>query len=185
MACDVKGIYEMGNRVLSRLGKGVQAGMDCYLGQYEDKQILIQCDGYDSYSFRVYEKVGDRQNIVLETHLTSNRNIASKDELLRDMLHHRTCDGDCPGFRRKTHKRAYEIYLQREGKDGNELDDWLKAESETLGELELKFSGDWEVATILPQDPHPIYGKTWGPYPCVILKRGEWMYHLESLASNL
>jgi Protein of unknown function (DUF2934) len=29
--------------------------------------------------------------------------------------------------------RAYEIYLQRGGEDGSELDDWLQAEQEILG----------------------------------------------------
>ena len=29
--------------------------------------------------------------------------------------------------------RAHEIYLQRGGEDGNELDDWLEAEEEILG----------------------------------------------------
>lgn len=30
--------------------------------------------------------------------------------------------------------RAYEIYLQRGGGDGNDVQDWLQAESELLGE---------------------------------------------------
>ena len=30
-------------------------------------------------------------------------------------------------------ERAYEIYLQRGGEDGGELDDWLQAEQEILG----------------------------------------------------
>jgi hypothetical protein len=29
--------------------------------------------------------------------------------------------------------RAHEIYLQRGGEDGSELDDWLQAEQELLG----------------------------------------------------
>jgi hypothetical protein len=29
--------------------------------------------------------------------------------------------------------RAHEIYLERGGEDGNELDDWLEAEEEILG----------------------------------------------------
>jgi hypothetical protein len=29
--------------------------------------------------------------------------------------------------------RAHEIYLQRGGEDGSELDDWLEAEQEILG----------------------------------------------------
>jgi hypothetical protein len=29
--------------------------------------------------------------------------------------------------------RAHEIYLERGGEDGNELDDWLQAEQEILG----------------------------------------------------
>lgn len=29
--------------------------------------------------------------------------------------------------------RAHEIYLERGGEDGNELDDWLQAEEEILG----------------------------------------------------
>ena len=29
--------------------------------------------------------------------------------------------------------RAHEIYLERGGEDGNELDDWLEAEQEILG----------------------------------------------------
>ena len=32
--------------------------------------------------------------------------------------------------------RAYEIYLQRGGGDGNDVQDWLQAESELLGETE-------------------------------------------------
>lgn len=30
-------------------------------------------------------------------------------------------------------ERAYEIYLQRGGEDGGEMDDWLQAEQEILG----------------------------------------------------
>ena len=30
-------------------------------------------------------------------------------------------------------QRAHEIYLQRGGQDGSELDDWLQAEQEILG----------------------------------------------------
>jgi Protein of unknown function (DUF2934) len=30
--------------------------------------------------------------------------------------------------------RAYEIFLQRGGSDGNELEDWLRAERELLGD---------------------------------------------------
>ena len=30
-------------------------------------------------------------------------------------------------------ERAHEIYLQRGGEDGSELDDWLQAEQEILG----------------------------------------------------
>ena len=30
-------------------------------------------------------------------------------------------------------RRAHEIYLERGGEDGFELDDWLQAEQETLG----------------------------------------------------
>ena len=30
-------------------------------------------------------------------------------------------------------QRAHEIYLQRGGEDGSELDDWLQAEQELLG----------------------------------------------------
>jgi len=30
-------------------------------------------------------------------------------------------------------ERAHEIYLERGGEDGNELDDWLQAEQEILG----------------------------------------------------
>ena len=30
-------------------------------------------------------------------------------------------------------RRAYEIYLQRGGQEGGELDDWLQAEQEILG----------------------------------------------------
>ena len=29
--------------------------------------------------------------------------------------------------------RAHEIYLQRDGQDGSELDDWLQAEAELTG----------------------------------------------------
>lgn len=32
--------------------------------------------------------------------------------------------------------RAYEIYLQRGGTDGNDVQDWLQAESELLAEAE-------------------------------------------------
>ncbi|HEY6466907.1 MAG TPA: DUF2934 domain-containing protein [Candidatus Acidoferrales bacterium] len=32
--------------------------------------------------------------------------------------------------------RAYEIYLQRGGADGNDVQDWLQAESELLAEAE-------------------------------------------------
>jgi hypothetical protein len=31
-------------------------------------------------------------------------------------------------------RRAYEIYLERDGHGGNELDDWLQAEAELRGE---------------------------------------------------
>jgi Protein of unknown function (DUF2934) len=33
--------------------------------------------------------------------------------------------------------RAYEIYLQRGGEDGNELNDWLAAEKELNGSLQM------------------------------------------------
>ncbi len=37
-------------------------------------------------------------------------------------------------------ERAHEIYLERGGQDGTELDDWLQAEQEILG-TESKISG--------------------------------------------
>jgi hypothetical protein len=35
-------------------------------------------------------------------------------------------------------QRAHEIYLERGGEDGNELDDWLQAEQEILGSEPLR-----------------------------------------------
>lgn len=32
-------------------------------------------------------------------------------------------------------QRAYELYLERGGADGNELDDWLRAEDEISGKM--------------------------------------------------
>ena len=40
-------------------------------------------------------------------------------------------------LQQRIRNRAYEIYLQRGGQDGSELDDWLQAEQEILSsELE-------------------------------------------------
>jgi hypothetical protein len=110
-------------------------------------------------------------------------------DLLRDMLHHDFCDEYCPGFNGWVAKRAYEIYQHRDYEPGHELDDWLLAEAEILEELKRRFSGDWEVA-VLGSDPADVskrYGNSqyWGPTHCVILRRGEWVDHVKSLASTL
>jgi len=42
--------------------------------------------------------------------------------------------------REQVEKRAYEIYLQRGGMDGTDLEDWLVAERELLGEEGLSGS---------------------------------------------
>lgn len=182
---NVEQIYELANNVLRKFGKVVQADTECYWDRYEDKRILIHYGGgYHDASFRVCEKQGDNHICVLETHLVY-RNIASKTELMRDMVHHGFCDSNCPGFTHAVPERAYEIYLGRNKEPGHDVDDWLKAESEILEGLERKFSGDWEVATLIPPSPHPIYGKPWGPYNCVILKHGDWIEHLKLLASTL
>ena len=47
-------------------------------------------------------------------------------------------------------RRAYEIYLERDGHPGDELDDWLRAERE-LQKLAL-FTQDWNR---LQQKRHP------------------------------
>lgn len=176
---DVEQIYKLANKVLSELGKQVQADVECWWTQYEDERILIHYGGgyYDS-SFQVWEKQEDKYILVLETHRVFNRKITNKVELLRDMLYHGFCDSQCPGYTRAVPKRAYEIYLKRGREPHHELDDWLQAEAEILEELERKFSGDWEVATLEREAP-------WGPVPCVILRRGEWVEHLKSLASTL
>ncbi|MBN1405858.1 MAG: DUF2934 domain-containing protein [Candidatus Omnitrophica bacterium] len=38
----------------------------------------------------------------------------------------------------KIQKRAYEIYIKKGYKHGNDLDDWLKAEKEVKKELSIK-----------------------------------------------
>lgn len=48
--------------------------------------------------------------------------------------------------------RAYEIYLQRGGSDGNEVDDWLQAERELLGAEASATSGTPDANT----DVRPI-----------------------------
>ena len=174
---DVEQIYELANKVLSKLGKQVQADVECWWTQYEDEHILIHYGGgYYDNSFRVYQKQEAGCAIVLETHLV-RRKITNKIDLLRDMLHHGFCDDHCPGHTHAVSKRAYEIYLKRGREPHHELDDWLQAEAEILEELLRKFPGDWEVATLKLEH--------WGPVPCVILRRGEWVEHLKSLASTL
>ncbi len=37
-----------------------------------------------------------------------------------------------PGLEEQIRQRAHEIYLQRGGQDGSELNDWLQAEEEVL-----------------------------------------------------
>jgi hypothetical protein len=39
-----------------------------------------------------------------------------------------------PTSQESIRQRAHEIYLQRGGQDGSELDDWLQAEREVLGQ---------------------------------------------------
>jgi hypothetical protein len=43
--------------------------------------------------------------------------------------------------------RAYEIFLERGGQHGNDLDDWLQAEREMLGMVSRR---TWAVATKVP-----------------------------------
>lgn len=45
--------------------------------------------------------------------------------------------------------RAYEIYLQRGGENGNELDDWLAAEKELTESLQMDTS-DPTVPDVMP-----------------------------------
>jgi hypothetical protein len=51
-------------------------------------------------------------------------------------------------------RRAYEIYLERGGLPGHELEDWLQAESEL--ESAAVFTRDWDA---LPQRHTPNSGK--------------------------
>lgn len=43
-------------------------------------------------------------------------------------------------------QRAYEIYLQREGRDGSALDDWLQAETEITHTVEQNYFHRGEAA---------------------------------------
>ena len=45
--------------------------------------------------------------------------------------------------------RAYEIYLQRGGEDGNELNDWLAAEKELTESLQMDAS-ELTVPDVMP-----------------------------------
>jgi hypothetical protein len=44
-------------------------------------------------------------------------------------------------------QRAYEIYLQREGREGSALGDWLQAESEITHTVEQNYVHRGEAAT--------------------------------------
>ena len=76
-------------------------------------------------------KLKDKRNETLELHTgpiqshaedTSANHTLSRDEIRR---------------------RAYEIYLERDGLPGNELDDWLQAERELLRAAPPKATGVW------------------------------------------
>jgi hypothetical protein len=56
-------------------------------------------------------------------------------ELHANLIHPLTADSSgnhAPGHE-EIRRRAFEIYLEREGQGGNELDDWLQAEAELNG----------------------------------------------------
>jgi len=40
-----------------------------------------------------------------------------------------------PGFEDRIRRRAYDLYEQRGRADGNDMDDWLRAEAELTGRL--------------------------------------------------
>jgi hypothetical protein len=50
---------------------------------------------------------------------------------------------------REIELRAYEIYLQRGGEDGNELNDWLAAEKELTESLQMDTS-EASVPDVMP-----------------------------------
>ena len=50
---------------------------------------------------------------------------------------------------REIELRAYEIYLQRGGEDGNELNDWLAAEKELTESLQMD-SSEATVPAVTP-----------------------------------
>jgi hypothetical protein len=39
-------------------------------------------------------------------------------------------------------RRAHAIYLERGGQDGAEMDDWLQAEQEIMGQADARFAKD-------------------------------------------
>ena len=168
---DGKQIYDLATDVLRRLGQGVQADVEETWHRYEDEQIsILSTSGYYDATFRVHHS----GSLVLEVHQV-RRHIETKEDLLRDMLQHGFCDDRCPGFRHAVAQRAHQIY-QRRTTDASAQDDWLQAEQEILAELERRYPGDWEVAT--------LYGRDWmagKPVACVLLKRGPWIDHLAEL----
>lgn len=52
-------------------------------------------------------------------------------------------------------ERAYEIYQQRGGEPGHELDDWVQAESEILA---LRIEEDWQSSPAFSAAPNPQPG---------------------------
>jgi hypothetical protein len=50
---------------------------------------------------------------------------------------------------REIEMRAYELYLQRGGEDGNELNDWLAAEKELTESLQMDAS-ELTVPDVMP-----------------------------------
>ena len=55
--------------------------------------------------------------------------------------------------REQIEKRAYEIYLQRGGMDGTDMEDWLVAEHELLGEEGLSGGADGERTPLPTRRP--------------------------------
>jgi hypothetical protein len=56
-----------------------------------------------------------------------------------------------PPSREEIRRRAHEIYLERDGRPGDELDDWLRAERE-LEKVSL-FARDWDRIQQLAPTP--------------------------------
>jgi Protein of unknown function (DUF2934) len=82
--------------------------------------------------------------------LKSKRNVTLEDDISPIQPHSEDTSANHAPSHEEIRRRAYEIYLERDGHPGDELDDWLRAERE-LQKVAL-FKRGWNR---LQQQRHP------------------------------